>query len=361
MGSKIYNINSTLYDVVNKEIASNKISDIETEINLVTGNIWPRDIFLVNKELMDFLCPPELKQYYDPKRIKENIDRILKRGKDKSNNLDSRFSWEEIIGHGIEIPLEGEIPLYFQNFWGIYCNTISDADFAEIRVEVKKQLPQNWDYYAKILDNIDDLRSRKVMGPFIFICPERIKPFSERLGLSGASLLGPKRDFKLVLKYVIYKCVCYHYFHPNVNVYPFWTKLVNHSLATFFSLRSLDDQERTPATIFLNRGSLEDCTYLCWEKLAPSKITMEINIWLVKWKLGEPAISTSHDSQIFSKLHKMATKKNLQPTLNLATYSFDYFDQYNQFKSDNLRILNDGAMFWEDVAWKLLLAWKNIT
>lgn len=364
--NKIYNINSTLYDVVNHEIFSNKISDIETEIIPKTENIWPNPIFLVDKDLMDFLCPPELKQYYDPKRIKENIDRFLKKdkdkGKDRSKLSDETFPWDEIIGHGIEIPKDGDIPLYFQNFWGIYCNAISDSDFNEILIELNLQLPQNRDYYSDIINFINDLKIRKEMGPFIFICPERIKSFSDLLGTSIVSKLGPINDFKLVLKYVIYKCVCYHFFHPNVRLYDFWTKLVSHSLATFYSLRLLEDRERRPMEFLLNRCSIEDYVYLCWNELAPPpKISTEINIWLVKWRLGEPAISTTHESKLFSSLHKKATKKPLRPTLNLNTYSFNNINQYSQFKNDNSIILNDGAKFWEDVAKKLLLTWNNIS
>jgi len=106
---------------------------------------------------------------------------------------------------------------------------------------------------------------------------------------------------------------------------------------------------------------VEDRTYECWEKLTPSKITREINIWLVKWSLGESAISTSHDTQIYSKLHKNALKTSLQPTLNSDKYSFEFIEQYNNYIASNSGILNDGGEFWEQIAWNLLLSWRNIS
>ena len=360
--TRLLNINSSLFVESSLEIESNKISDLETEIRGITNNIWPRPIFMVDKELMDIICPPELKRYYDPEKIKENIDRHTK-GERRSNTLDKRdgFPWREILGEGIEVPAEGDISLYFQNFWGVYLHTISPINFDEILKALEKQKSNNKSYYENIIRVIEDLKGNKISEPFIFICPERIKPFAQKLGTSGASVLGHMKDFKLVLKYVIYKCVCYHYFNPNINISGTWTRLVNNSLATFFSLRSLEEQESKVATLFLNRGSVEDRTYECWEKLTPSKITREINIWLVKWSLGEPAISTSHDSQIYSKLHKNAHKTSLQPTLNSDKYSFEFIEQYNNYIASNNGILNDGVEFWEQIAWNLLLAWRNIS
>jgi hypothetical protein len=358
--TKLININSGLVNLSTEEIETNKILELEMEISGVTDSVWPRPIYMVNKDLMDIICPPELKKYYDPEKIKENIDNH-KGKKKKSETIDHQdeYPWGEIFGNGLDVPAEGEIALFFQNFWGVYIHKLGSDTFQSIIDILKKKRTEDDTYYKNVMLEIASLYAKQ--EPFIFICPERMKPFAERLGTSGASVLGYKRDFKLVLKYVCFKCVCFHYFHPSINNTNTWTRLVSHSLATFFSLRSLEEQESKVASMFLNRGSVEDRTYECWEKLTPSKITREINIWLVKWSLGQPAISTAHDSPIYSKLHKTATKSTLQPTLNSDEYSFEFRDQYNYYLNTNNRILNDGTAFWEKIAWNLLLSWRNMS
>jgi hypothetical protein len=355
--TKLININSDLVNLSTREIETNKISELEMEIGGVTDAVWQRPIYMVNKDLMDIICPPELKIYYDPEKIKENIDKLNKeKKKDETSNFQEGFPWGKIFGDGMTVPAEGEIPIFFQNFWGVYIHKLESGTFQRISDILKKKRIEDDTYYKNVMLEIASLYAKQ--EPFIFICPERMKPFAERL--SSVSVLGYKRDFRLVLKYVCFKCVCFHYFHPSINNTDTWTRLVSHSLATFFSLRALEEQESRVASMFLNRGSIEDRTYEFWEKHARGGINREINIWLVKWSLGEPAISTAHDSPIYSNLYRKATKMTLQPTLNSDKYSFDFMDQYENFASTNSSILNDGAAFWENIASHLLLAWRNM-
>jgi hypothetical protein len=322
MGIKMFNINSPF------NVTEDTLEFVYTNSGFLDNIAQRVPVYLVDRDLMDTVCPPQIRPRVKPERLQEMIRSFEEEYRTQlaptSNGSRPYWGWRdnitvaaERLGQLVEQEVQGSSVVHFR---AVYCQSLSPGVAEEIERRTKIRIPftnylgenrqsrmrslngvptlGDLNNYQKVFGRLGQITSDPVITGFqsiieehrqmiprsksILICMERIvqvasriKETSDHRSLSLNTLVGIIFSAYLIreLVHAYLNTDSYWYYTP-------WVQVLEKGLIAAYTMSCFkDEQSKAVVRSHLSRQPLEYKGFVCFEHFTRPELQDLLRVW----------------------------------------------------------------------------------